>query len=315
MTAETSLRVVFMGTPTFAVPTLRGLIEAAIYDIVAVVTQPDAPAGRGRELAMSPVKRLALEHGLNVLQPARMRQPEVDALRALRPDVCVVAAFGQILRRSVLEIPPLGCLNVHASLLPRWRGAAPIPAAILAGDAETGITIMRMDEGMDTGDILVQEATPIFPDDTGASLTSRLAEMGARLLLDTLPRWARGEILPRPQDETQATYCKPIHKEAGRLDWTQPADLLARAVRAYQPWPAAYSFWGGKLLKIIAASALPRWRGAAHPGSVIRLPQGPAVATGQGALLLVQVQLEGRRAMPAADFLRGQPAFIGARLG
>lgn len=310
-----SLRVIFMGTPAFAVPTLQRLLDSDAYSVAAVVTQPDAPAGRGRELAISPVKRLALEHGLTVLQPERVRHPATaSALRDLQADVQIVAAFGQLLPRSVLDIPPLGTLNVHASLLPRWRGAAPISAAILAGDHETGVTIMRLDEGMDTGDMLARASLPIRPDDTTGSLTERLAELGAQLLSETLPRWAAGEIIPVPQDNTLATLCKPIRKEGGRMEWNQPADVLARAVRAYAPWPGAFTSWNGKLLKIVSARALARQTTAPH-GTVVSTPDGPAVATTDGLLLLVITQLEGRRAIPTAEFVRGQRDFIGARLG
>lgn len=309
------LRLVFMGTPAFAVPTLQRLIESGQYNIVGVVTQPDAPAGRGGHLAMSPVKRLALQHGLTILQPERLRRPEaVDALRALKPDVQIVAAFGQILPRAVLDIPPLGTLNVHASLLPRWRGAAPITAAILAGDEITGVTIMHLDEGMDTGDILAQSSTPILPEDTTGSLTARLADLGAALLLETLPRWAHGEIQPQPQDDTQATVCRPVRKEDGRIAWQQPAAALARAVRAYSPWPGSFTFWNGKLLKVIAARPLVSDHITAEPGTVISTPEGPAVMTGDGLLLLLQVQLAGRRVLSGPDFVRGQRDFIGARL-
>jgi methionyl-tRNA formyltransferase len=308
------LRVVFMGTPAFAVPSLERLIASDAYSIVGVVTQPDAPAGRGRDLAMSPVKRVAIEHGLTVLQPERVRRPDaVAALHALQPDVQIVAAFGQILPRSVLDIPRFATLNVHASLLPRWRGAAPISAAILAGDNETGITIMRLDEGMDTGDMLARSATPIRADDTTGSLTTRLAVLGADLLADTLPRWVRGEITPQAQDNTLATLCKPIRKESGRMDWTQPAAVLERAVRAYAPWPGTFTYWNGKLVKIISARALSRQAGA-PPGTVVSTPDGPAVATAAGLLLLLVTQLEGKRALPTAEFVRGQRDFVGARL-
>lgn len=308
------LRLVFMGTPHFAVPSLQRLVADDAYAIVGVVTQPDAPAGRGRALAMSPVKRLALEHDLTVVQPARLRRPEaIAALRELRPDVLVVAAFGQILPRAVLDFAPLGALNVHASLLPRWRGAAPIAAAILAGDAVTGVTIMRLDEGMDTGDILAQEATPIGPDDTTGTLTERLAEQGADLLARTLPRWARGEITPQPQDSGLTTTCRPVQKDSGRIDWQQPAAVIARAVRAYTPWPGTFTTWNGRLLKIVAARVA-TGPAAAAPGTVLVVGDSAAVATGDGLLALDTVQLEGRRALPAAEFVRGQRDFVGALL-
>ena len=314
MTTHHPLRVIFMGTPQFAVPSLQRLIDAGDYAIVGVVTQPDAPAGRGRELAMSPVKRLALEHSLLILQPERVRRPDaIAALRELRPDVLIVAAFGQMLPRSVLDLAPLGTLNVHASLLPRWRGAAPVTAAILAGDAQTGVTIMRLDEGMDTGDMLAQESTPILPDDTTGTLTERLAGLGADLLLRTLPRWARGEIRPQPQDAALATLCRPVKKEDGRVDWRLSAAAIERAVRAYTSWPGAHTTWNGRLLKILAARVL-RKPASAASGTVLLTPDGPAVATGDGLLLLTTLQMEGRRALPAADVVRGQRDLVGAVL-
>lgn len=314
MTTHHPLRVIFMGTPQFAVPSLQRLIDAGDYAIVGVVTQPDAPAGRGRELAMSPVKRLALEHSLLILQPERVRRPDaIAALRELRPDVLIVAAFGQMLPRSVLDLAPLGTLNVHASLLPRWRGAAPVTAAILAGDAQTGVTIMRLDEGMDTGDMLAQESTPILPDDTTGTLTERLAGLGADLLLRTLPRWARGEIRPQPQDAALATLCRPVKKEDGRVDWRLSAAAIERAVRAYTSWPGAHTTWNGRLLKMLAARVVRKPTSAAS-GTVLLTPDGPAVATGDGLLLLTTLQMEGRRALPAADVVRGQRDLVGAVL-
>lgn len=308
-------RIVFMGTPRFAVPTLEALAAQASYELVCVVTQPDRPAGRGRQLAASPVKEAALARGLPVWQPATLRDPQaVEKLRALSPTLIVIAAFGQILRPEVLAIPPKGCLNVHASLLPRWRGAAPIPAAILAGDEETGVTIMLLDEGMDTGPILTQVSLPIHPDDTTGSLTERLALLGADLLIQTLPRWLAGEIQPRPQDHGQATACRPLRKEEGWLDWTCPAVQLSRQVRAYNPWPGAYTTWQGQRLKVLRAAPV-EWHGDQPPGQVITLPEGMAVTTGEGALLLFEVQLAGKRAMSITAFLRGQQEFLGSRLG
>ena len=309
-------RIVFMGTPSFAVPALEALVAQGSYELVCVVTQPDRPAGRGRRLAAPAVKEAALAHGLPVWQPRTLRDPEaVEKLRALSPTVIVVAAFGQILSPDVLAIPSRGCLNVHASLLPRWRGAAPIPAAILAGDEETGVTIMLLDEGMDTGPILAQASLPIRPEDTTGSLTERLATLGADLLIATLPHWLAGEIQPRPQDHSQATMCRPLRKEEGRLDWSRPAIELERRVRAYNPWPGAYTTWRGQRLKVLRAASLMDWHGPQPPGQVIALPEGTAVATGKGALLLLEVQLAGRRAMVIADFLRGRKEFVGSRLG
>ena len=307
-------RLVFMGTPYFAVPVLKALIER--YEIAGVVTQPDQRAKRGCKLEASPVKVVALSHDLPVLQPPRLRQPDAAAeLRALAPEVIVVAAFGQILRAEVLAIPPRGCLNVHASLLPKYRGAAPVAAAILAGEEETGVTIMLMDEGMDTGPILSQAACPMSPQDTRESLSARLAQLGADLLMDTLPRWLAGEIEPRPQDHSQATYSRIIAKEDGLIDWSQSAVEIWRRSRAYHPWPSTYTYWRGKLLKVLRAEALPHWSGEGEPGQVMALKKGLAVATGEGALLLGVVQLAGKRALNAEGFVRGQRGFVGSVLG
>ena len=307
-------RLVFMGTPDFAVPVLEALIGR--YEIVAVVTQPDRRARRGRKLEASPVKVVALAHDLSVLQPPSLRQPDAVAeLRALAPDVIVVAAYGQILPAEVLAIPPRSCLNVHASLLPRYRGAAPVAAAILAGEEETGVTIMLMDEGMDTGPILSQATCSISPQDTRRSLSARLAQLGANLMMDTLPRWLAAEIEPQPQDHSQATYCRIIAKEDGLIDWSQSAVEIWRRSRAYHPWPGAYTFWRGKLLKVLRAEALPQWSGEGEPGQVMALDEGLAVVTGEGALLLSEVQLAGKRALSAEDFARGQRDFVGSVLG
>jgi len=307
-------RLVFMGTPSFAVPALEGLIDS--YEVVGVVTQPDKRTGRGRKVVAPPVKQAAMARGLPVLQPKTLRQPEViEELKALAPTVIVVAAYGQILPSEVLAIPPRGCLNVHPSLLPKYRGAAPIAGAILAGEEETGVTIMLMDEGMDTGPILAQRRLMIEPEDTTESLSRKLARLGADLLIETLPRWLRGEIAPQPQDDSRATYTKPIAKEDGLIDWSLPAVEIWRRCRAYYPWPSAYTYWQGRLFKVLRAKPIPQWKGAEKPGRVMRLRQGLAVATGEGALLLEEVQLAGKRAMGAEDFLRGQRQFLGSVLG
>jgi methionyl-tRNA formyltransferase len=314
MGATDMTRVVFMGTPAFALPSLERLAEN--YDVVTVVTQPDRPAGRKRRLTPPPVKEAALARGLPLWQPPTLRAPAaVTHLRALAPDLIVVVAFGQILRANVLEIPPHGCLNVHGSLLPKYRGAAPVPAAILAGEAETGVTLMRMDEGMDTGPIMAQATCAIGPDDTTTSLADRLCRLGADLLVETLPRWLAGKIVPRPQDESQATYCRTIAKSDGWLDWGLPAEVLARQVRAYIPWPTAFTSWQGRPLKVLRALPLPDWRGAGQPGQAIALDDGMGAVTGQGALQLLEVQLAGKRAMEMGDFLRGQRGFAGSVLG
>lgn len=308
-------RVVFMGTPEFSVPSLTTLLHGD-FEVAGVVTQPDRPSGRGRKLEASPVKRAALARGIPVMQPRSLRDPDaLAALAALQPGVIVVAAFGQILRPDVLDLPPHGCINVHASLLPRWRGAAPVQAAILAGDQVTGSTIMRMDQGMDTGPILAQAALAIDPDDTGETLTRRLAVQGAELLADTLPRWLAGQIEPLSQDSALATICRPLRKEQGVIDWTQPAEVIARAVRAFNPWPAAATTWNDAGVRILAAEAEAGTALDQPPGSVVIFDGRVLVATGAGALRLERVQLAGRSALSMADFMRGQPGFAGARLG
>jgi methionyl-tRNA formyltransferase len=307
-------RVILMGTPQFAVPTLRALDEA--HQVVGVVTQPDRRAGRGRKLAASPVKEAALERNLPLFQPKTLRtQKAVEHLAAWRPDVIVVAAFGQILKTPVLELAPHGCLNVHASLLPAYRGAAPISAAILASDPSTGVTIMRMDEGLDTGPILAQAEWPIAPDDTTASLTAKLAELGAHLLVETLPGWISGEIRAQPQDDSLATYCGQLKKEDGALDWTRSAEHLDRQVRACDPWPGAYTTWQGKRLKVLGARPRPKWRGEGQPGQVVSLEGEIGVATSEGALKLLEVQLAGKKPMTVEVFARGQRDFVGGSLG
>lgn len=299
-------RIVFMGSPDFAVPSLRVLTAA--HTVVGVVTQPDRPAGRGRELRPPPVKLEAARLGTPVIQPAKAGTPDVvERLLEWNPDLIVVAAFGQILRPSVLGLPAHGCVNVHASLLPRWRGAAPIQAAIAAGDAVTGITIMKMDEGMDTGGILAQRSTPIGADETGGSLTARLADLGAELLRDTLPAFLDGELQPQPQDPDKATKAPLLRKEDGLLDPAMPAEVLARRVRAFQPWPGAYLYHEGVALKVIrahaAAGELPQGRRAV-------LDKRPAWGTMQGVLVLDEVQLAGKKAMQGADFLIGNRNWV-----
>jgi len=309
-------RIVFMGTPDFAVPSLQAV--ARDHQVVGVVTQPDRPAGRGRRLVASPVKEAAEGLGLEVFQPPSLRRPEaVERLVAWRPDLVVVAAFGQILRPEVLAIPPHGCLNVHASLLPHYRGAAPIPAAILAGDERTGVTIMRMDEGLDTGPVLAQAGWPIGPEDTTGSLTADLARLGAARLVEVLPGWLAGRIAPRPQDDSQATYCRTLQKEDGLLDWALTAAYLERQVRACLPWPGAYTTWAGQRLKVLRARPLPGrpGPGGAEPGRVVDLAPGTGVVTGGGVLELLEVQLAGKSAMDVHAFAHGRRDFVGSILG
>lgn len=307
-------RVVFMGTPAFALPTLEALVRH--HHVVGVVTQPDREAGRGRVLTPPPVKTAAHAYGLPLIQPKTLRDPAAIAqIRAWAPDVIVVAAFGQLLRPDVLNIPPYGCLNVHASLLPKYRGAAPIAAAILAGEAVTGVTIMRIDPGLDSGPIIAQRAEPIRPDDTTGTLGERLARLGAELLIEVLPGWLAGTIQAVPQDESAATFAPRIRKEDGRLDWTRPAVELERQVRAFSPWPGTFTTLAGEVLHIRAA-ALAEAAASAAPGQVVGLPGGRiGVVTGAGVLELKEVQPAGKRVMSAADFARGRRDFIGARLG
>jgi methionyl-tRNA formyltransferase len=303
-------RVVFMGTPDFAATTLKRLIQA--HEVIGVVTQPDRPAGRNRALQLSPVKQLALEHGIAVLQPEKIRKAEAIAeLEQWTADVYVVAAFGQILPQRVLDLPAHGSINVHASLLPRWRGAAPIQAAIRSGDAESGVTIMKMDAGLDTGPMLMMRSVPIAADETGQSLHDKLADLGADLLLEALPQYLSGRLTPMPQPEDGVTYAGMVSKEDGNLEWSQDAASLERLVRAFTPWPGTYTFWNGQLLKVISAQVT---SGRTSPGEIIHTQDGIAVGTGDGILLLKQIQLAGRKAMSAIDFVRGQADFVGTKL-
>ncbi|MGC8959714.1 MAG: methionyl-tRNA formyltransferase [Chloroflexia bacterium] len=307
-------RVVFMGSSSFSVPALRALLEAG-YEIAAVVTQPDRPAGRFRRIRPGPVKALALEKGLPLWQPETLRTPEArERLRALAPHLIVVAAYGEILRPEVLDLPPHGCVNLHPSLLPRWRGPSPVAAAILAGDRETGVTLIRMDAGMDTGPILAQEVLPLSGRERQGELLARLAEMAADLLVRTLPAWLAGEVVPRPQGEEGATYCRPLRKEDGQVDWERPAEHIERMVRAYDPWPGTYTFLRGRRLHIWRAAVWPETLPAA-PGTVHWDGQRLLVATGEGSLSLEEVQWEGKRRLPIRAFLLGQRALEGARLG
>ena len=308
-------KIVFMGTPAFAVPTLAQLIET--QTVVGVVTQPDRPAGRGQEMRPSPVKELAQAAGLPLYQPHSLRKPEAAVpLRAWQPQAIVVAAYGQILRPHILELPPLGCMNVHASLLPRWRGAAPIQYALLAGDTETGISLMQMDEGLDTGPVFVQQAIPIRPDETAETLHDRLAALGAEMIRTHLDDILAGRLQPHAQDDERATVAPMIEKEDGRLDWTQPAAQLERRVRAMMPWPGAFTTWQGRRLKVLSARPAPdAAQVAAVVGQVVQDGNVVAVCCGSGALQLFQVQLAGKRAMSADDFVRGRPEFVGDRLG
>jgi methionyl-tRNA formyltransferase len=310
----TSWRIVFMGTPAFAAPILETLLARA-DPVVGVVCQPDRPRGRGLEVSPPEVKRLAERHGVPVLQPERLRDVAFqDALARLAPDLIVVAAYGKILPRAVLELPPHGCINVHASLLPRHRGAAPIAWAIQAGDRVTGVTIMAMNEEMDAGDILLQRETPIGPDDTGGTLAARLARMGAEAIAEAIDGLAAGRLRGVPQPATGITFAPRIEREHCRLDWSRPALELERQVRALAPSPAAFTTLGGRLLKVHRARV--ETGVGAPPGCVLATgPGGVVVATGAGVLGLLELQLEGRRRVTAADFLAGHRLAPGTCLG
>lgn len=306
--------IIFMGTPDFAVPTLQALI--AHHTVLGVITQPDRPAGRKGQLKQPPVKQLAQQHNIPVFQPEKLRrkasQQALLEWQPVVPDVYVVAAFGQILPQSVLDIPHQGSINVHGSLLPRWRGAAPINAAIRAGDSETGITIMVMDAGLDTGPMLSKRAIPIAPDETAQTLHDKMAQLGADLLIDTLPGYLSGEVQPQVQDDALATYAPQIKKEEGAIDWAQAAASIERLVRAFTPWPGTYTFWGGKQLKIHAGRVQ---AGSAQPGQVLEQGGALCIGTGDGLYCPTEVQLEGKKRAPIADFVNGYPDFVGAQLG
>lgn len=301
-----SLRLLFAGTPDFAVPSLRAAL--AHDQVLAVLTQPDRPAGRGRQPQASPVKQLALQHDVPVLQPQTLRDADVQAqLAAFKPDLLIVVAYGLILPQAVLDIPRFGAWNVHASLLPRWRGAAPIQRAIEAGDSQTGVCLMQMEKGLDTGPVLLRTATPIQPDDTGGSLHDRLAQLGAETLAEGLAQLREsGAALPsETQDHAQATYAHKLEKAEAILDWQQPASALARKVRAFSPWPVAEAMLEGERLRIHRALAID---GAGAPGEVIAAGRdGIDVACGEGALRLLLVQRDGGRAMAAFDYLNARP--------
>ena len=307
-------RVVYMGSAEFSVPSLLALSMA--FDVVGVVTQPDRRSGRGRQLTAGPVKRFAEAAGIPVMQPVSLRNPEeVAALVGWQPDLIVVAAFGQILPQSVLDLPKLGCLNVHASLLPRWRGASPIATAILAGDERTGVTIIRMDAGVDTGPILAQRETRIDSDETAALLGARLAEMGGRLLVEALPAYLEGELVPRPQPAKGITLAPSLTKSHGEIDWSLTADQIDRLIRAFSPWPGTFTTWKGKTVKVLEAIPLGDWSGSEPLGTVVAGEVSPLVVTGDGVLWLTRLQLAGKKAMNSDAFTRGQPDFVGATLG
>lgn len=299
------MRVVFMGTPDFSVPTLQALIDSS-YEVVGVFTQPDRPKGRGGKVQMSPVKELALKHGIPVIQPTKMKLDGLEPLRELQPDVCVTAAFGQILPQSVLDVPPMGVVNVHASLLPRHRGAAPIQWALLCGDETAGVTTMFSDKGVDTGDMLLKAKIPILPDDTAGTLTDKLSRLGADLLMETLRRLEDGTCPRIRQDEAQATYDPKIEKEMGLLHFDEKTDECLRRVRAMSPWPCAYAALAEGVLKVWRAQKADEQTTAA-PGTVIRADRkaGLIVATSDGAMELCEIQAPNAKRMDARAFLLG----------
>jgi methionyl-tRNA formyltransferase len=298
------MRLVFLGTPGFAVPTLERLVERG-HQVVAAVTQPDRPKGRGQALAPPPVKEAAQRLGVPLYQPERVKRPEsVEYLRSLAPDAMVVVGYGQIIPQSVIDIPRLGILNVHASLLPKYRGAGPIQWAIVNGETVTGVTIMQIDAGLDTGPMLLKTETAIGADETAPELGRRLSVMGAELLVEALDAYASGHIVPQPQDNAQSTYAPMLKKEDGRIDWSRSAAQIHNQVRGMQPWPGTHAIFRGAALHIWRAR--PTEAGGGHPpGTLVRI-KPPAVACGAGALELVEVQMEGRKRMSAADFANGQ---------
>ena len=311
------MRVVYMGTPAYAVTPLAALLESG-HSVAGVVTQPDRPAGRGRGLLPPPVKLYAESQGLRVLQPATLRDESAQAdIRSLEPEVIIIAAYGLILPRGVVGAPPLGCVNIHPSLLPRHRGPSPVAFTILEGDETAGVSLMLLDRGTDSGPVLAQEAKPSHAKDTTGALTDELFDRGAKLLARVLPAYGRGEVTPVPQDDSCATYARKLTKEDGAIRWDLPAIELWRQVRAFTPWPGSYTRWRGGLLKVVEATPLSQ-QGDSPPGDVLRLPPGASaavgVATGDGVLGLVKVQPEGRRVMDAAEFMQGHADFVGSTL-
>ena len=307
------LRVLFMGTPEFACPTLKMLLEHSGVEVIGVVTQPDRPKGRGQKLAQPPVKSLAIQHGVHVYQPAKVRAPEfIQTIQDLNPDLIVVVAFGQILPKSLLDIPRLGCINVHASLLPRYRGAAPINWSIINGDSKTGVTTMLMDVGLDTGDMLICRETPIFPDEDAESLYNRLSLLGAETMTETLEALVAGQLAPVKQDDAAACYAPMLKKEMGKIVWDQPAETVRNLVRGLTPWPGAFTYLHGQTLKINRATLAD---GSGEPGTILKAEKaGIEVACGQGSLVIQELQPEGKRKMFAADFLAGNRLEIGTKL-
>ncbi len=304
-----------MGTPEFAVPSLDALLHSE-DEVVGVVTQPDRPKGRGQALTPSPVKMIAQREGLPLLQPLKMKDPLfLDSLQAWKPDLIAVAAFGRILPSVILDLPPKGCVNVHGSLLPKYRGAGPIQWAIIKGETETGVTTMLMDEGMDTGAILLQERLAIRPDDTAGTLSRRLAELGGRLLVETIRRLKAGTVVPQAQDHARATLAPLLKKEDGAIDWSMSATAIVNRVRGLSPWPGAYAFLGPERWMIWQAAPHPQDQPAEVPGCIVKVTKsGLYVATGEGLLELKEIQTANSRRMAVPQYLAGHPVSVGARL-
>ena len=310
-----SMRVVFMGTPDFSVPTLECIIEAG-HEVIGVVTQPDKAKGRGKKVVYTPVKEKALEHGLTVYQPRRAREPEfIEQMRALNPDVMVVVAFGQILPKELLDIPKYGCVNVHASLLPKYRGAAPIQWAVIRGEKVSGVTTMQMDVGLDTGDMLLKTEVSLAEDETGGSLHDKLSVLGGDLLIETLKGLEAGTIVPEKQDDSQSgEYARMLDKSLGKIDFSMRAEEIERLIRGLNPWPSAYTSYNNKTMKLWKARVVPG--GEAVPGQVLAVDKkGFTVQTGDGALQILELQMEGKKRMDAGAFLRGCPLTAGEILG
>lgn len=312
------MKIVFMGTPDFAVPSLKALVASG-HEVACVVTRPDRPRGRKLVLTPPPVKEIALDHGIKVLQPKRAAASEfIEEIESLMPDLLAVVAYGKILKNNLLDIPKYGCVNVHASLLPKYRGASPIQHAIMAGERTTGVTTMFIDEGMDTGDIILQREVPIADEDTSLTMWKRLSDIGAELLLDTVELIARGKVEPVKQNDTLATYAPMLKKEEGEIEWSLPAEVIRNRIRGMQPWPGAYTHSTLKgrrtMLKLLCGKVLPDLSG--EPGSVIEAgARGLVVGTGEGALLIERLQAGGGRPMYAAEFLRGHRIMPGEKLG
>lgn len=309
------MKIIFMGTPDFSVGTLEALIEAG-HEVVLAVTQPDKPKGRGKEMQFPPVKECALAHDIPVFQPKKIREPEcIEELKKYKADVCVVIAFGQILPKQILEMTPFGCINVHASLLPKYRGAAPIQWAVINGEEVSGVTTMQMDEGLDTGDMLEKTEIVLDTQETGGSLHDKLSEAGAALCVSTLAKLEQGLLVPRKQGDSPTAYARMLDKKLGDIDWTEPADKIERLIRGLNPWPSAYTEWNGKTMKIWEADVCEEESGR-KPGTVVQVTKsGFAVQTGKGLLQIKSLQIPGKKRMEADAFLRGYQIEEGVVLG